>query len=672
MGVIYACIKPRPEGLSDVERDDGTKSSDSEQRRFLDLDQFQGDPRAGATSPEDIAFDRNVSEPPGNVEQGAGGNATEMGGIYAYVKTQPEGMTNADGDHATKSCDSEQGHVLDPGQFQGDTHAGSTSREDIAFDRTVSEPSGNIKHGAGSKATEMGGVYACIKSQPGGLSDAEADHATKSSDSELTHDLDPDQFQGDPQAGATSREEIAFDRTISQPSGNFEHGAGVENMDFSSGSVKDRKIFDLNSAISAFLSSCEDQQLLRLTRFYKERLEQAIEEGVEGVGFMLMDEDHFTGPGYHSVTELAEKGNRSGASKLLMDLVMEKGSGARRVMWESFVKLHHHLPKLSRILNEILEHGDGQFAYMDTERRLSELPTHLKDVRRKHMEALREQTEKLRVNPILREKVKVFQLVDRYAELTVISAVRHRRLVEHELLARARGLEEFLDPFPHQITYLVINWVKKEFKRQSGNTRSEDGKRSLLNTLHYLFESQDHELAQATLGSVGILSFSGITLTPIDCRVLSHAFGLCDTIKHLDLYHCNIQCEGIQRLGPGLHKCQVLGLGMSKLGDQGVKLVSAALRNPECKIQKLGLDSVGLTDSGAEDLVSALSTNTSLTELNLSKNFLSDRSVPALRHLILNLGSLEWFGLWNNQFSRTGRKELRSLQELRHGLSVDP
>ncbi|XP_059817448.1 NACHT, LRR and PYD domains-containing protein 3-like [Hypanus sabinus] len=747
---------------------------------------------------------------------------------------------------------------------------------------------------------------------------------------------------------------------------------------------------DLNSAISAFLSNSDDHQLFRLTRFYKERLEQAIEEGVEGVSFMLMRENHFTGQEYHCVTELAEKGNQAGASKLLLDLVMEKGSGARKVMWESFVKLHHHLPKLSRILNEIRERGDGQFAYMDTERGLSEVPKHLKDVRRKHKETLRAQTETLRVNTILmREKVKVFQLVDRYAELTVISTVRDRLMVEHELLARgrdheewrekdlrgklekirtdqlfkksfvqklqsyffgnktgmsaavagvpgigkttmvqkivydwaerkiykqfqfvfsfkfrdlntincrinlkelilhhypyfgnilgevwkhtegllfifdgldefkdkinfvdgrrdtesqdtdpefkckvsdivysliqgkllpgcsvlvttrptalhllekadicvwaeilgfvgeerkeyfiryfedqtvaeavfkhvkeneilytmsynpsycwilalalgpfftqrvrdpqrvpktitqlysyyiynilknhgreienprdvilnvgqmafrgvserkivftdgdlikynlqpsqflsgflmelleredsarsvvytfphltiqefvaavaqflnphpgnilkfltevhsttdgrfdvflrfvaglsnpmtARGLEEFLGPFPNETTCRVIDWVKEEVKRQSGNTWSEAGQRSLLNTLHYLFESQNRGLAQAALGSVETLSFRGMILTPIDCAVLSHVIGLCDTVKNLDLENCLIQCEGIQRLGPGLHKCQELRLGHNDLGDSGVKLVSAALRNPECKIQTL-------------------------------------------------------------------------------------
>ncbi|XP_072893335.1 NACHT, LRR and PYD domains-containing protein 3-like [Hemitrygon akajei] len=200
----------------------------------------------------------------------------------------------------------------------------------------------------------------------------------------------------------------------------------------------------------------------------------------------------------------------------------------------------------------------------------------------------------------------------------------------------ARGLEEFLGPFPHETTCRVIDWVKEEVKRQSGNTRSEAGKRSLLNTLHYLFESQNRGLAQAALGSVETLSFSGMTLTPIDCAVLSHVIRLCDTIKHFDLGNCHIQCEGIQRLGPGLHKCQELRLGRNDLGDSGVKVVSAALRNPECKIQKLGLDNVGLTDSGAEDLVSALSTNPSLMWLDLSDNKLGDSGVKLVSAALRN------------------------------------
>ncbi|XP_059816550.1 NACHT, LRR and PYD domains-containing protein 12-like isoform X3 [Hypanus sabinus] len=199
----------------------------------------------------------------------------------------------------------------------------------------------------------------------------------------------------------------------------------------------------------------------------------------------------------------------------------------------------------------------------------------------------------------------------------------------------ARGLEEFLGPFPHQTTCRVIDWVKEEVKGQSGNT-DDIGRRRLLNTLHYLFESQNRGLAQAALGSLKTLSFRGMTLTPVDCAVLSHAIGLCDTIKELDLQGCHIQCEGIQRLGPGLNKCQELRLGENDLGDSGVKLVLSALRNPECKIQKLWLERVGLTDSGAEDLVSALRTNRSLTELYLSVDELGDSKLRLVSAALRN------------------------------------
>ncbi|XP_059818039.1 NACHT, LRR and PYD domains-containing protein 3-like [Hypanus sabinus] len=936
--------------------------------------------------------------------------------------------------------------------------------------------------------------------------------------------------------------------------------------------------------ITELLASWDDSQLLRLMDFYRDSLEQAMEGGVHGVSLALTAENQFSGEEHRKISDLADKGERADSSKLLLSLVMEKGSRARRVMWESFVKMRIGVPKLDKILKEIQIYGCDPSHRPIPAQLLLKFLSELKDVQQKHKETLRAQTETLRVNTILmREKVKVFQLVDRYAELTVISTVRDRLMVEHELLARgrdheewrekhlcgeleklqmdqlfqssfsqtnsksgssaavagvpgigkttmvqkivhdwatgkiyqqfqfvfsfkfrdlntincrinlkelilnqypyfgnilrevwknpegslfifdgldefndqinfsdsrrdtetrctctdpeykckvsdilysliqhkllpgcsvlvttrptalhllekaeigteaeilgfsgeerkeyfikhfedqtvaeavykhveeneilytmsynpsycwilalalgpfftqrvrdpqlvpktitqlysyyiynilknhgreienprdvllrvgqlafrgvserkivftdgdlinynlqpsqflsgflmelleredsarsvvytfphltiqefvaavaqflipdgrdimkllteahcvkdgrfevflrfvaglsnpvtARGLEEFLGPFPNETTCRVIDWVKEEVKRQSGNTESKAGNRSLLNTLHYLFEFHNRGLAQAALESMETLSFCGMTLTPIDCAVLSHVIGLCDTIKHLDLEYCLIQSEGSQRLGPGLHKCQDLRLAGNELGDSGVKLVSAALRNPECKIRKLGLDNVdltvsgaenlasalgtnrslmdlnmdrnklgdtgvklvsvalrnpeckiqklglrdislsdsgvedlvsalrtnpslteldlsenklgdsgvklvsaalrnpeckiqklllynvGLRDSGAEDLASALITNPSLTELDLGLNSLTDRSVPALRRLILTLPSLERIWLHWNRFSPTGERELRSLQEPRPGLRVE-
>ncbi|XP_078069588.1 LOW QUALITY PROTEIN: NACHT, LRR and PYD domains-containing protein 3-like [Mustelus asterias] len=200
----------------------------------------------------------------------------------------------------------------------------------------------------------------------------------------------------------------------------------------------------------------------------------------------------------------------------------------------------------------------------------------------------------------------------------------------------ARPLEQFLGPFLHQTTCRVIDWVKEKVEGQIGNTEIKPGKRNLLNTFHYLFESQNKALAENTVGSVETLAFRELRLTPIDCAVLSHVIRLCHTIKHLDLKRCYIQCEGLQRLGSILFKCQELSLGYNNLRDSGVKLLSAALRNPDCKIQKLGLYKNNLTESCAEDLASALDTNRSLIDLNLGDNKLGDSGVKLLSMALRN------------------------------------
>ncbi|XP_078058257.1 NACHT, LRR and PYD domains-containing protein 3-like, partial [Mustelus asterias] len=79
-----------------------------------------------------------------------------------------------------------------------------------------------------------------------------------------------------------------------------------------------------------------------------------------------------------------------------------------------------------------------------------------------------------------------------------------------------------------------------------------------------------------------------------------------------------------------------VNLYCNEVGDSGVKLLSAALRNPECKIQKLDLYGNDLTDSCAEDLASALSTNRSLIDLYLGVNKLGDSGVKLLSVALRN------------------------------------
>uniref|UniRef100_A0A4W3GLI6 Uncharacterized protein n=1 Tax=Callorhinchus milii TaxID=7868 RepID=A0A4W3GLI6_CALMI len=85
-------------------------------------------------------------------------------------------------------------------------------------------------------------------------------------------------------------------------------------------------------------------------------------------------------------------------------------------------------------------------------------------------------------------------------------------------------------------------------------------------------------------------------------------------------------------------------LGSNNLGDCGVKRLCEALRNPECKIQRLWLYRNRLTDGCTDDLVSALSTNRSLRFLDLEFNSFTDGSLPALRRLIQTCTSLRRSG----------------------------
>ncbi|XP_038656792.1 uncharacterized protein LOC119967831 isoform X2 [Scyliorhinus canicula] len=135
---------------------------------------------------------------------------------------------------------------------------------------------------------------------------------------------------------------------------------------------------DLNSVFTEFLIKFDDYQLFKLMKFYWDRLEQAIEEGVDGISMLLTDKSVLSAQEYQKITELVEKGNRADSSKLLLNLVMEKGSLARRVMWESFVKMRHGVPKLDKILKVIQELGSDPFGYMDIAHDLSELSSHLK------------------------------------------------------------------------------------------------------------------------------------------------------------------------------------------------------------------------------------------------------------------------------------------------------
>ncbi|XP_042202190.1 LOW QUALITY PROTEIN: NACHT, LRR and PYD domains-containing protein 3-like, partial [Callorhinchus milii] len=192
------------------------------------------------------------------------------------------------------------------------------------------------------------------------------------------------------------------------------------------------------------LALYDDHQLHQLTEFCRDRLEQAIEEGVEDISSRLTEKECFSPQEHKKLTELTHMGQRTQSSKFLLNLVMAKGSQALRVTWESFVEMRFTLPKLNKIMTEIQEQGASLVDEVTIDRSTPDVPSDMIAIQRLHKETLQKQCEKLEVKTILiKEKVKSFQLVDLYTELTIISDVRERELVEHELLARGRDHEEW-------------------------------------------------------------------------------------------------------------------------------------------------------------------------------------------------------------------------------------
>ncbi|KAI5090306.1 NACHT, LRR and PYD domains-containing protein 12 isoform X19, partial [Silurus meridionalis] len=80
-----------------------------------------------------------------------------------------------------------------------------------------------------------------------------------------------------------------------------------------------------------------------------------------------------------------------------------------------------------------------------------------------------------------------------------------------------------------------------------------------------------------------------------------------------------------------------LDVSGNKLEDSGVKRLSALLENPECKVEDLRLGVCGVSDEGCAALASALRSNPShLRELNLTRNKVGDSGVKCVSAVLEN------------------------------------
>jgi Ran GTPase-activating protein (RanGAP) involved in mRNA processing and transport len=101
----------------------------------------------------------------------------------------------------------------------------------------------------------------------------------------------------------------------------------------------------------------------------------------------------------------------------------------------------------------------------------------------------------------------------------------------------------------------------------------------------------------------------------------------------LDLHDNKITSEGMSSLALVLNnnaKLRTLYLHDNRLFDKGIYSLAQILTSNNQTLEVLGLNSIGLTDVGAEDLAAMLQKNHTLTCLQLQGNEIGDRGVQYL------------------------------------------
>ncbi|XP_067265631.1 NACHT, LRR and PYD domains-containing protein 3-like isoform X2 [Chanodichthys erythropterus] len=130
-------------------------------------------------------------------------------------------------------------------------------------------------------------------------------------------------------------------------------------------------------------------------------------------------------------------------------------------------------------------------------------------------------------------------------------------------------------------------------------------------------------------------------------KLLSAGLENCNCkLEMLGLGQCGIADEGCAALASALRSnpshLRELKLSYNNIGDSGVKLLSTGLDNPQCKLESLALADCGVTDEGCAALASALRSNPKHPRLmDLSQNKLGDSGVKLLSAVLENHCNLE-------------------------------
>ncbi|XP_051777948.1 NACHT, LRR and PYD domains-containing protein 3-like isoform X34 [Erpetoichthys calabaricus] len=190
-----------------------------------------------------------------------------------------------------------------------------------------------------------------------------------------------------------------------------------------------------------------------------------------------------------------------------------------------------------------------------------------------------------------------------------------------------KTLGGILGEFERKTAKRILEWVKKKAKLAiRGRDKSE-----ALRVCQWLYETQNKKLIRDAIGKDLKMDFSQMTLSPLDCAVLSSVISCCGELEELNLSKTRLTSECIRRLAPGLICCRHVNLTWCRLTSRCCSALSSALSSPHSNLTELNLSGNNMEDSGVDQLCEGLrSENCKLEKLSLSHCGLTSRCCSAL------------------------------------------